>query len=51
VRQFLQRNYPGTFPNKRFRTTGHGSQNPAATNATAEGKATNRRVEITLVGN
>jgi OOP family OmpA-OmpF porin len=51
VRQFLQRNYPGTFPNKRFRTTGHGSQNPVASNATADGKAQNRRVEITLVGN
>jgi OmpA-OmpF porin, OOP family len=51
VRNFLQRNYPGTFPNKRFRTAGHGSQNPIATNATVDGKAQNRRVEITLVGN
>jgi OmpA-OmpF porin, OOP family len=51
VRQFLQRNYPGTFPSKRFRSTGHGSQDPIATNATADGKAANRRVEITLVGN
>ena len=51
VRNFLQRNYPGTFPNKRFRTAGHGSQNPIASNATADGKAQNRRVEITLVGN
>jgi outer membrane protein OmpA-like peptidoglycan-associated protein len=50
VRNFLQRNYPGTFPNRRFQTAGHGSQNPIASNATAEGKAQNRRVEITLVG-
>ena len=51
VRNFLQRNYPGTFPNKRFRTAGHGSQNPIADNSSASGKAQNRRVEITLVGN
>jgi OOP family OmpA-OmpF porin len=51
VRNFLQRNYPGTFPNKRFRTAGHGSQNPIADNTSASGKAQNRRVEITLVGN
>lgn len=51
VRQFLQRNYPGTFPNKRFRSTGHGSENPIASNTTTDGKAANRRVEITLVGN
>ena len=51
VRNFLQRNYPGTFPNKRFRTAGHGSANPIADNSTAAGKAQNRRVEITLVGN
>src|SRR5271154_240202 len=51
VKNFLQRNYPGTFPNKRFHTAGHGSQDPVASNATADGKASNRRVEITLVGN
>jgi OmpA-OmpF porin, OOP family len=51
VKNFLQRNYPGTFPSRRFRTSGHGSQNPIASNATAEGKAQNRRVEITLQGN
>jgi OOP family OmpA-OmpF porin len=51
VETFLQRNYPGTFPTKRFQTAGHGSQNPIADNGTATGKASNRRVEITLVGN
>lgn len=51
VKNFLQRNYPGTFPTRRFKTAGHGSQNPIASNATADGKAQNRRVEITLVGN
>jgi OmpA-OmpF porin, OOP family len=51
VKNFLQRNYPGTFPTRRFRTAGHGSQNPIASNATPDGKAQNRRVEITLIGN
>src|SRR5271154_1499716 len=51
VKNFLQRNYPGTFPNKRFAVAGHGSQDPIASNATADGKAQNRRVTITLVGN
>jgi|SRR5271157_520652 len=51
VKNFLQRNYPGTFPSKRFAVAGHGSQDPIAPNATAEGKAANRRVTITLKGN
>jgi OOP family OmpA-OmpF porin len=51
VETFLQRNYPGTFPTKRFQTAGHGSQDPIADNSTAAGKAANRRVAITLVGN
>lgn len=51
VRNFLQRIAPGNFPNKRFAVAGHGSDNPAADNSTASGKAANRRVEITLVGN
>jgi len=29
---------------------GHGSQDPIASNATAGGKALNRRVEITQIG-
>jgi OmpA-OmpF porin, OOP family len=51
VQNFLQRNYPGTFPNRRFKTAGHGSQNPIADNSSVNGKAQNRRVEITLIGN
>jgi OmpA-OmpF porin, OOP family len=51
VQTFLQRNYPGTFPSSRFKTAGHGSQDPVADNSTAAGKAQNRRVSITLVGN
>ena len=51
VQVFLQHLSPSTFPNKRFRTAGHGSQDPVADNSTASGKAQNRRVEITLVGN
>jgi len=51
VRSFLQHAAPGNFPSKRFAVAGHGSANPVATNLTAEGKAANRRVEITLVGN
>lgn len=50
VKMYLQHLAPGNFPNKRFAVTGHGSQNPVASNASAEGKAANRRVEITQVG-
>ncbi len=32
-----------------YRTSGMGPANPIASNSTAEGKAQNRRVEITLV--
>jgi len=51
VRNFLQRIAPTNFPNKRFAVSGHGSENPIAPNSTSEGKAANRRVEITLTGN
>jgi len=50
VRNYLQHLAPTNFPNKRFAVAGHGSQNPAAPNTTADGKAQNRRVEITLTG-
>ncbi|MDB5724320.1 MAG: OmpA family protein [Novosphingobium sp.] len=34
----------------RFRLTGHGEATPRATNATAQGRQLNRRVEVTLIG-
>jgi len=48
VKDWLQRKAANNFPDKRFNIAGHGDSNPVATNATAEGKARNRRVEITL---
>jgi len=39
---------PGGGPPSRIRTQGLGPANPIASNSTAEGKAQNRRVEITL---
>lgn len=51
VRSFLVRTYPGTFPTSRFQCEGHGSADPIASNGTTDGKAQNRRVVITLVGN
>ena len=51
VKAYLQRSAPLTFPDSRFKSVaGHGSQNPIATNASAGGKALNRRVEITQIG-
>jgi OOP family OmpA-OmpF porin len=50
VKEWLQRHAPRNFPDSRFRISGHGSQNPVATNDTTAGKAANRRVEITLLG-
>lgn len=50
VKQRLQKLAPNNFPNKRFYVTGHGSQNPVASNASSSGKAANRRVEITQKG-
>ncbi len=52
VKHFFQRAAPMSFPDNRFaQVSGHGSQSPIASNATAEGKATNRRVEISQIGN
>lgn len=49
VKEFLQRAAPGNFPESRFKVTGHGSMQPVTTNSTAQGRANNRRVQITLV--
>jgi len=50
VKAFLQEKAPSTFPDNRFKVAGHGSQKPTASNATAEGRAVNRRVDIALIG-
>lgn len=49
LHQLAPNNFPTAGPNVRFRVDGHGSQTPVASNTTPQGKAQNRRVEITLV--
>lgn len=51
VRDWLHKTAPVNFPKNRFRVEGHGSTDPAASNATSEGRAQNRRTVITLLGN
>ena len=51
LHELAPKNFPTAGPNKRFSTDGHGSLNPVVPNTTAENKAQNRRVEITLTGN
>jgi outer membrane protein OmpA-like peptidoglycan-associated protein len=51
VEQFLNAAAPDSFPRNRFIVHGYGSQRPVASNATADGKAENRRVEIVLKAN
>ena len=50
VRTYLQRVAPESFPDSRFVVAGYGSQQPVASNSTSSGRALNRRVDITLVG-
>jgi outer membrane protein OmpA-like peptidoglycan-associated protein len=51
VKRYFQQVAPLSFPDSRFKSVaGHGSQDPLASNATAGGKALNRRVEITQIG-
>ncbi len=50
VRDWLQRKAPSNFPDSRFRIHAYGDSKPLASNATAEGRAKNRRVEIVLSG-
>src|SRR5712691_8150905 len=50
VRDWLQRKAPSNFPDNRFRIHAYGDSKPLASNATADGRAKNRRVEIILSG-
>ena len=51
VKRYFQQVAPMSFPDSRFKSvSGHGSQNPLASNASTGGKALNRRVEITQIG-
>jgi outer membrane protein OmpA-like peptidoglycan-associated protein len=48
VKEWLEKQSPVNFPPGRVRVFSHGQENPVAPNATAEGRAKNRRVEIVL---
>jgi OmpA-OmpF porin, OOP family len=48
VKAWLEKNAPANFPEGRLKVFAHGQTNPIAPNATADGKAKNRRVEIVL---
>ena len=51
VKRYFQQVAPLSFPDSRFKlVAGHGSQDPIASNASTGGKALNRRVEITQIG-
>jgi outer membrane protein OmpA-like peptidoglycan-associated protein len=49
VKQWLQSQAEQNFPDRRFRVFAHGSEQPVAPNATEEGRAANRRVEVVLL--
>ncbi len=48
VKQYLEQRSAANFPAGRVRVFAHGQENPIAPNATVEGRAQNRRVEIVL---
>lgn len=48
VKQWLEQQSPSNFPEGRLRVFAHGQQNPVAPNASDEGRARNRRVEIVI---
>ena len=51
VKHYFQQVAPLSFPDSRFKSvSGHGSESPIASNSSPGGKALNRRVEITQIG-
>jgi OmpA-OmpF porin, OOP family len=48
VKNWLEKKFPLNFPKGRVSVFAHGQTNPVASNASAQGKAANRRVEIVL---
>lgn len=49
ISQWLQANATSSFPKERLRTRAYGDQQPVADNSTAEGRAKNRRVDVSLI--
>ena len=49
ISTWLQANAPSSFPKERLRTRAYGDQQPVADNKTNEGRAKNRRVEVSLL--
>lgn len=49
VKNFLMTNAPNNFPTERIRARGYGDTQSVATNDTAEGRAKNRRVEVSQI--
>lgn len=48
VKHWLEQKAPSSFPEGRIKVVAHGQAEPASSNATAEGRAKNRRVVIVL---
>jgi outer membrane protein OmpA-like peptidoglycan-associated protein len=48
LKRWLEQNAPASFPEGRVKVVAHGQQEPVASNATAEGRAKNRRVVVVI---